>query len=217
MKKSLLLTLAVILLLSSITGCGSTQTEQETTNATSNMTTDIILLHFETEIEFSSFWAKHEMPAYVLPLHRLRSLGTFDSYTTSPLHYHSLNLVNVYRFYDANGYKIDLEITPNEPEKFAKYTLWEAPETPPDLNNMRASPVEKLGGNTYEYNDIKYCYVHGRLARVYWECNNLLFNISIYPYGEYDVTEETFVSKLLDATTARAAVDELMASCFPED
>ena len=96
---------------------------------------------------------------------------------------------------------------------------------PSGHKDMRTAPQE--GHDTYTVDGLTYVYTGEELASIHWTQNGQHFKYGLapnpytdviaFPFWEYPMDADTFAAKLLNVETARAAVDELMASCFPEE
>lgn len=220
MKKAIFTVLFLVLSSCLLCAC-----EASTTDITQNP--DMLSSHgkltvYEEE-DYKQFVRTRDLPDTFITYDQIKELGSFVYLKTTDV---MSGYYNEYFLVDTTGCRASLVML---------YPGTSCPEhtgcnndtvsVPPGHTDMRTIPQE--GHGAYTVDGLTYLYMYDDLASIHWIHNGQHFKYGLEPnpysdvvttpFFEYPMDADTFAAKLLNAETARAAVDELMASCFPED
>lgn len=221
--KKICIVLFVILLTCILNACETAETE---IYADLDMYVQEHRVVIYRERDYKKYIRTEELPT-PLPVtyDQLEALGKFYHFESSPLNY---GYETMYGFVDAANIVCTLVLP--LPESGCHYGCeYKDPPLAADHSDMRSIPYEDANHCIYTVDGLTYLYHTGKLKSVHWTQNGQHFiffadclyypdgGVEIRDYNEYPIEADTFAAKLLNVETARAAVDELMASCFPED
>ena len=199
------------------TSTAPVQTTQTTVTATTEITTAKIeattanvvngcevSVTIEDYDEYISFITSMGMPDSFVTYDELSFLGSFKAFICPPFASAKELTQYIYDFKDSNGYDVAIAIQPMNNQISTENILM--------LNNVtdyRKLSSEEKGVATI--NGFTYCYVKGNLLSIKFVYENMQFVItgnsvlSDYPING----DDTFMSKLLSADTAKGAAAQL--------
>ena len=199
------------------TSTAPVQTTQTTVTATTEITTAKIeattanvvngcevSVTIEDYDEYISFITSMGMPVSFVTYDELSFLGSFKAFICPPFASAKELTQYIYDFKDSNGYDVAIAIQPMNNQISTENILM--------LNNVtdyRKLSSEEKGVATI--NGFTYCYVKGNLLSIKFVYENMQFVItgnsvlSDYPING----DDTFMSKLLSADTAKDAAAQL--------
>lgn len=189
---------------------------------------DLVMTNAQNLEKYNAFIKKHIWPKDFIFYDQIKQLGEFEAFHFGPSDYAWSGLESYgYTLMDDEGVRVSLNLNVPNPE-FRSYRDYpQLGQEHVDHADMRRAVCNCVYYKdrhklcAYEYDGIFYVYepheLGHKLSSVYWTYNGLTCHFSACDYEDYPLVADTFAAKLLNAETARAAVDELMPSCFPED
>jgi hypothetical protein len=165
--------------------------------------------------EYEAELAKYALPGDYVTYDMIKSVGKFVKMHLGTSKTLTADHID-FTLRDKTGVRIDFSADyPTEYNGLAEDKI--VTDCVTDIHDLRQTQsigeqywYYKNGDIFYEYNE------EGNLLDIRWDYKERVYYVSLdftyYDFQNYPMTEDTFVSRLLDADTAQAAVDELMAS-----
>ena len=175
---------------------------------------DVPMYYIHSLEEYETELAKYALPGDYVTYDMIKSVGQFVM-----MHLGTSKTLTADHIYfvlrDKTGVKISFSA--NYPTEYNSIKDRIITDCVTDIHDLRQTQsigeqywYYKNGDIFYEYNE------EGNLLDIRWNYKARVYSVSLYGVRQdlrnYSMTEDTFVSRLLDADTAQAAVDELMAS-----
>ena len=173
---------------------------------------DVATYYIYSLEEYEAELAKYALPGDYVTYDMVKSVGEFVNMRLGITK--KLSADDIYfTLRDEAG--IDVDLSMNYPNAFKNN--WNEVAEVTDIHDLRCSESPYKGAWQYVHGDITYFYYHdGNLDTITWTHRERVYKLHYYGNGEgfrnYPRNADTFAARLLDADTAQAAVDELMAS-----